>query len=246
MCRAQVLALDTHEIFALKRIRLHRSDRSTIASYKDEIDILTSLRGHPNIIHMVDSLIDMESKQIFVVMESGEIVLTKWLQREQDKKRKADKLRADGAAGGGGDGSGSDDYSDDEPTTPLASCAVDANMLRMIWLQMVSAVQTIHDARIVHGDLKSANFVFVEGTLKLIDFGIAKTIGNDTTNIVRDSTVRYVCVCVWRDRGVLLALRCGDADSGCGHCDVAVSSRRNLLLHQPLWCYNMMLFRISR
>ena len=50
-------------------------------------------------------------------------------------------------------------------------------------------MQTIHDARIVHGDLKPANFVFVEGVLKLIDFGIAKAINNDTTNIVRDAQI---------------------------------------------------------
>lgn len=41
----------------------------------------------------------------------------------------------------------------------------------------------------VHGDLKPANFVFVKGSLKLIDFGIAKAISNDTTNISRDSRV---------------------------------------------------------
>lgn len=33
-----------------------------------------------------------------------------------------------------------------------------------------------------------ANFIFVQGNLKLIDFGIAKAIENDTTNIVRDAT----------------------------------------------------------
>jgi len=66
----------------------------------------------------------------------------------------------------------------------------DMNELRLIWQQMLTAVNVIHETRIVHGDLKPANFVFVCGSLKLIDFGIAKQIeSNDTTNIVRDTQV---------------------------------------------------------
>ena len=42
------------------------------------------------------------------------------------------------------------------------------------------------------GDLKPANFVFVKGHLKLIDFGIAKSISVDTTNIYRDSQIGTV------------------------------------------------------
>lgn len=55
---------------------------------------------------------------------------------------------------------------------------------------MLQAVQVIHDEKIVHSDLKPANFVLVKGQLKLIDFGIANAIANDTTNIQRDHTVR--------------------------------------------------------
>ena len=55
---------------------------------------------------------------------------------------------------------------------------------------MLQAVQVIHDEKIVHSDLKPANFVLVKGQLKLIDFGIANAIANDTTNIQRDHQVR--------------------------------------------------------
>ena len=52
------------------------------------------------------------------------------------------------------------------------------------------AVHTIHEARIVHSDLKPANFLVVEGQLKLIDFGIAKAISSDTTSIAREAQAR--------------------------------------------------------
>lgn len=51
---------------------------------------------------------------------------------------------------------------------------------------MLEAVQVVHDLKIVHSDLKPANFLLVEGSLKLIDFGIANAIANDTTNIHRE------------------------------------------------------------
>ncbi|KAI0051097.1 Pkinase-domain-containing protein [Auriscalpium vulgare] len=63
------------------------------------------------------------------------------------------------------------------------------------WQQMLQAVQVIHEEKIVHSDLKPANFVLVRGQLKLIDFGIANAIANDTTNIHREhqmGTVNYM------------------------------------------------------
>ena len=45
--------------------------------------------------------------------------------------------------------------------------------LRFYWEQMLEAVQSIHNKRIVHADLKPSNFVLVKGYLKVIDFGLA-------------------------------------------------------------------------
>ncbi|ERN16069.1 hypothetical protein AMTR_s00030p00135300 [Amborella trichopoda] len=55
--------------------------------------------------------------------------------------------------------------------------------------QILKAVNTIHEERIVHSDLKPANFLLFKGSLTLIDFGIAKAIQSDTTHIQRDSQV---------------------------------------------------------
>ena len=68
-----------------------------------------------------------------------------------------------------------------------------------MYLLYLQAVHTIHEARIVHSDLKPANFLVVEGRLKLIDFGIAKAISSDTTSIARESQAR--CLGASRQRG---------------------------------------------
>lgn len=62
---------------------------------------------------------------------------------------------------------------------------------------MLEAVNTIHDERIIHGDLKPANFVMFKGVIKLIDFGIASAIQSDTTNIKRDSMVIILIIIIF-------------------------------------------------
>ncbi|CAK6954237.1 dual specificity protein kinase Ttk [Scomber scombrus] len=60
---------------------------------------------------------------------------------------------------------------------------------KFYWKNMLEAVHTIHTHGIVHSDLKPANFVIVNATLKLIDFGIANRIQPDVTSIMKDSLV---------------------------------------------------------
>ena len=54
---------------------------------------------------------------------------------------------------------------------------------------MLEAVHAVHLENVVHTDLKPANFVLVKGRLKIIDFGIAKAVANDTVNIQREQQV---------------------------------------------------------
>ncbi|KAJ3412061.1 hypothetical protein HDV05_001341 [Chytridiales sp. JEL 0842] len=71
----------------------------------------------------------------------------------------------------------------------------DLNFVRLYWKQMLQAVQSIHEQKIIHSDLKPANFLLVEGSLKLIDFGIAKSIPTDKTSVHREcqtGTINYM------------------------------------------------------
>jgi len=61
-------------------------------------------------------------------------------------------------------------------------------------LHVLQALKTIHKEWIVYSNLKLANFLLSKGELKFMDFGIAKAIQNDTTNIVRKS---QVCHSFW-------------------------------------------------
>ncbi|CAG8621503.1 2272_t:CDS:10, partial [Ambispora leptoticha] len=61
--------------------------------------------------------------------------------------------------------------------------------IKIYWKQMLQAVWTIHQENIVHTDLKPANFIIVGGSLKLIDFGIAKMIALDKTSVHTSSQI---------------------------------------------------------
>mmetsp|Transcript_15007 Transcript_15007/g.22900 ORF Transcript_15007/g.22900 Transcript_15007/m.22900 type:complete len:460 (+) Transcript_15007:458-1837(+) len=158
----RALAKD-YSVVAIKKVKIAHLDKKAIDGYANEIALLKKLRGNPAIIQMHDSDVDMKRKAIFLVMEIGEVDLNNVLQQKVLQSNY-------------GNGKG-------EPKLNI-------NFIRLTWQQMLSAVHSIHEERIIHGDLKPANFLFVRGTLKLIDFGIAKAIqSEDTTNIYRDSQI---------------------------------------------------------
>lgn len=168
----RVISCQDGAIYALKRIQISSNDQedadAVFHSYTNEIDLLKRLQGSsPYIIELVDHVINTAERSISMLLEPGDIDLAKLLNQ---------RLKAATAAGS-------------------TTAYLDPIFARMVWKEMLLAVHHIHTHRIIHGDLKPANFVFVKGHLKLIDFGIAKRISNDTTNIYRDSqigTVNYM------------------------------------------------------
>lgn len=148
-------------VLAIKKVKLDGMDKKAIDGYSNEIALLKRLRGNPAIIQLFDSQVDLERKSILLAMELGEVDLNHVLQQqEMAMAAKRDRRQ------------------------------LNLNFIRLTWQQMLTAVHSIHEERIIHGDLKPANFLFVRGALKLIDFGIAKAIqSDDTTNIYRESQI---------------------------------------------------------
>ena len=46
--------------------------------------------------------------------------------------------------------------------------------IRFLWEGMLEALKYLHDERVVHSDVKPANFLLVNGIIKIIDFGFAQ------------------------------------------------------------------------
>ncbi|KAI4124714.1 MAG: hypothetical protein LQ338_004662 [Usnochroma carphineum] len=65
----------------------------------------------------------------------------------------------------------------------------DVTFTRYFWKEMLECVQAVHQHDIVHSDLKPANFLLVQGRLKLIDFGISNTISDNTVNVHREQHI---------------------------------------------------------
>ncbi|XP_027938647.1 serine/threonine-protein kinase MPS1-like isoform X2 [Vigna unguiculata] len=161
-------------IYALKRIKLKGRDYATAYSFCQEIEYLNRLKGKNNIIQLIDY--EVTDKALFEGVINGSF------------SSKDGRVKDDGYI------YMVLEYGEIDLAHMLSqkwkeldgnNQTIDANWLRFYW----QAVNTIHEERIVHSDLKPANFLLVKGSLKLIDFGIAKAIMSDTTNIQRDSQV---------------------------------------------------------
>ncbi|KAL7155950.1 hypothetical protein ABFS83_03G110500 [Erythranthe nasuta] len=165
-------------IYALKKIKLKGRDYATAYGFCQEIGYLNRLKGKSNIIQLID--FEVTDKALLQEVMNGSM-------SNKDGRLKDDAYiymvleygeidLAHMLSHKWKELDGSDSF-------------IDENWLRFYWQQILLAVSTIHEERIVHSDLKPANFLLVRGSLKLIDFGIAKAIMSDTTNIQRDSQV---------------------------------------------------------
>jgi len=148
------------DVVAVKRVLTKGMEKKTKDSYANEIELLKKLAGESRIINLIDAEDDRTNTVIHMVLEAGDVDLAQLL---LDTKKNS--LEGESCSGLG------------------------PHRARVLWRQMLEAVECIHKNRIVHGDLKPANFLLVKGNIKLIDFGIAKAFSENTTNVYRESQV---------------------------------------------------------
>ncbi|KAJ0024551.1 hypothetical protein Pint_08232 [Pistacia integerrima] len=165
-------------IYALKKIKLKGRDYATAYGFCQEIEYLNKLKGKNNIIQLIDY--EVTDKTLLREVLNGSM------------SNKDGRVKDDGyiyMVLEYGEIDLAHMLSQKWKEMDGSNQTIEQNWLRFYWQQILEAVNTIHEERIVHSDLKPANFLLVKGYLKLIDFGIAKAINSDTTNIQRDSQV---------------------------------------------------------
>ena len=120
------------DVVALKKVKLDGLNKAAIDGYANEIALLKRLKGNPAIIQLYSAEVDLERKSILLVMELGEVDLNYVLRQQELMSSKQPQGRAAGRS------------------------SLNMNFIRLTWQQMLTAVHSIHEERIIHSDLKPA------------------------------------------------------------------------------------------
>jgi len=118
------------DVVALKKVKLDGLNKAAIDGYANEIALLKRLKGNPAIIQLYSAEVDLERKSILLVMELGEVDLN-YVLRQQELLSSKQQGRA-------------------------GRSSLNMNFIRLTWQQMLTAVHSIHEERIIHSDLKPA------------------------------------------------------------------------------------------
>lgn len=157
-CVYRVLSSSDSQLYAYKRVEVKGSSEDNEAvfdSYINEIELLKRLKGSsPYIIDLVDAEVNREEMYIAIVMEAGEVDLAKVLSQKQKMSNQnlpwhvpvqsQAAAVCDNALGQTSLSSSSSSCEGREPLSPF--------FVRMVWQEMLEAVDHIHRNRIVHGE----------------------------------------------------------------------------------------------
>lgn len=123
-CVHRIVSKSDGKIYAYKRVDVKESDDidGVFNSYANEISLLKSLQGSNCIIELVDYQLRHSENYIEMVLEAGDIDLAKVLSQKLGQSKRSQ--------------------------TPAS---LNPFFARMVWSEMLEAVNFIHENRIVHG-----------------------------------------------------------------------------------------------
>lgn len=184
------------KVYALKRVSLEDADETAVRGYKGEIDLLRKLEGNDRVVRLLDYEMNDEKQMLsvvslclpflcfpllcfpflcFLLFYLPITILLKELSNTSLQLMEMGELDFNKII--------TLRFNIDNPL-------FDPSFTRHYWREMLLCISAVHSHDIVHSDLKPANFVLVQGRLKLIDFGIANAIQTDeTVNVHRDTQI---------------------------------------------------------
>ncbi|SPO29189.1 related to Serine/threonine-protein kinase mph1 [Ustilago trichophora] len=145
--------------FALKQV-----DLKQIESEQDKLDLIAEA-------NLLRTLSDLEGSEMYLLRYFGHHVSV-------GNNSSPDKLRILIELG-----------ESDFGTILAQQAPLPRESIAHFFREMLEAVHFIHEANLVHADLKPANFLMVDNRIKLIDFGISKKIPKGTVHISRDNII---------------------------------------------------------
>lgn len=199
--------------FAIKRVSMKNMPEQTRNTYRYEVELLQRLKGTGATVKLYHHCEYKKDEVLYVVLECGECDLTQLLD-DKTKQWKAEghtdpfvadpnficslwhellrvvKVRTDQT------------WLDHlhvlinvvQDLDMLCSKNMSSDATSVTFTQCRQLMQILHDKLIVHCDIKPANILLVKGRLKLIDFGIARQCGSNTTAIdhTNHGTLNYM------------------------------------------------------
>jgi serine/threonine protein kinase len=167
---------ENFQVWALKKVSFADLDEHTVRGIKGEIELLRTLVNVDRVVQLRDWEVNDANKTLSMVRNlaydfqaAGCIEIANKLQLMEFGEIDLDTILKQRV---------NDQYA-----------KFDAGFTQFYWKEMLECVAAVHAYDVVHSDLKPANFLLVKGCLKLIDFGIANVIQDDTINIHRDHQV---------------------------------------------------------
>ncbi|KAM0787670.1 hypothetical protein ACM66B_003733 [Microbotryomycetes sp. NB124-2] len=177
------LSLPTHEIVAMKQIRLEDDEEGVPSTALREVSVLMELgqsegRGSENVVKLLDVI--HSDARLCLVFEFLDLDLKKYMDMaaqsaELGQSASANSLSAFNASIGMGISTSS---AEARPRSKKTNRGLTKDLVAKLLQQLLAGLAHLHSRRILHRDLKPQNLLIDKsGNLKIADFGLARAFG---------------------------------------------------------------------